>query len=69
MFSFLNLPYTDQTDTYIRECNSIHIDDPYAVYKSRDVVNKWKKNLDKKIIEKIISDIKNTPLERFLVEY
>jgi len=69
MFSFLHLPYTDQTDRYIRECNSVHIDDPYAVYKNRAVANKWKRNLDRGIIKKIVSDIKNTPLERFLVEY
>lgn len=68
LFSFIGLKYTEQTIKFLKESQSKNIDDPYAVYKDKSVTSKWKKLLDLDIQEEIIKDIKNSELERFLVE-
>lgn len=68
LFNFSDIPYTEQTKSFLLEAQNKNIDDPYAVYKDKSVTLKWKKNLDLDIQEEIIQEIQNSPLKRFLVE-
>ena len=68
MFDFAELPFTEQTRKFLLDSQNKNIDDPYAVYKNKNVVSKWKNNLDVSIQNEIINDIEGTPLERFLVD-
>jgi len=68
LFKFTNLDMNKQTNDFLLECQSKEIEDPYAVYKNKTVISKWKYQLDKDIQDIIINEIKNTQLEQFLVE-
>ncbi len=66
IFKFLSINLTDQTQNFINKCHSKNINGPYAVYKNKDVKDKWKKLLDKNIIDEIYFELKGTRLEQFL---
>lgn len=66
LFKWCDLPYSDQTHSFIRACNDTHIDDQYAVYKSKRTKDKWREELDVVIKHEIIQTLKNTRLEKFL---
>jgi len=68
IFHFLGIKVTKQTKKFISECNSKHIEGPYSVYKNKNVKDKWKKQLNPKIVDEIYSELKGTRLERFLDE-
>ena len=68
IFHFLDLEFTKQTENFIAECNSKHIEGPYSVYKNKSVKDKWKKQLNPKIVDEIYFELKGTRLERFLDE-
>ncbi|MCU7798967.1 MAG: sulfotransferase [gamma proteobacterium symbiont of Lucinoma myriamae] len=68
IFNFAGIPYTDQTREFLLESQSKNIDDPYAVYKNKDVISKWRKNLDIEIQTEIIKDIEISSLKKFLVD-
>jgi len=68
MFNFLNIELTEQTKNFINKCHSKNINGPYAVYKNKNVKDKWKKQLDKNIIDEIYDELKGTRLERFLYD-
>lgn len=68
IFAFAGIPYTEQTKKFLHDAQSKNIDDPYAVYKDKSVVSKWKKNLDIAIQNEIICELQSSPLKRFLVE-
>ncbi len=66
IFDFINLQIMSQTHKFIEESHNRHIDDPYAVYKSKIVKYKWIWELDRKISRAIISELINTDLEQFI---
>ena len=68
IFKFAGLELNKATVDFLEASQSAHLSDPYAVYKDKGVASKWKNLLDEEIQEKIISDVINTSLERFLVE-
>ena len=66
LFDFLDLPYTSQTEQFIKKSHQRHNHDPYSVYKSKKVKDRWKRQLDKKIKSEILEELKDTKFERFL---
>jgi len=67
VFQFCGLKMEDQVLDFIKSSQSHHIDDAYAVYKSPSVKDRWRSELDHRIIEEITTDITGTVLERFLI--
>ncbi|MBW2005494.1 MAG: sulfotransferase [Deltaproteobacteria bacterium] len=68
LFSFLDIPYTRQTESFLKSCHEKHLNDPYAVFKNKKVKDAWKTKLYKEIRAEIIKEIIGTDLEKFLVE-
>ncbi|MCD4832933.1 MAG: sulfotransferase [Bacteroidales bacterium] len=66
MFDFSNLEYNKQTDEFLIKSQSRNFGGDYAVYRDKDVKDKWKKLLDKKIISQIYNELNGSPLEKFL---
>ena len=66
LFTFFDMPLTNQTEKFLRASQSAHDDDSYAVFKNPAVKNKWRTALHPDIQEEIIRSIQNTELERFL---
>jgi len=67
MLKFSNLEMHSQTIDFLENCHSKHISNEYAVYKSKSVKDKWRKELNKEIILEIYSELEGTRLEQFLV--
>lgn len=67
MFDFAGLSMTQQTMDFLMASHQINVDNEYAVFKHRNVKDKWKTTLDAGIIEEITQDIQNTDLSRFLI--
>ena len=67
IFNYCGLSLTDQTSIFIQEAQSKHIEDPYSVFKSKQVAINWKTALNEEIINCIINEITGTELEKFLV--
>lgn len=66
LFDFLGLAYTEQTSRFLRSSHQHHAKDPYAVFKSPDVKDRWREELNPIIREAIINEIEDTDLRRFL---
>jgi hypothetical protein len=66
MFDFLGLEFTQQTELFLKDSQSIHLDNPYAVFKDRSVQEKWRTELDPYIQSEVLNDLKGTRLEAFL---
>ncbi len=66
IFDFVNLNLHQQTMNFLISSNSKHHAGEYAVFKNKDVKYKWKRQLSPKIIKEIYSDLKRTPLEKYL---
>ena len=66
MFYFIGLKFHPQTEKFLIDCHNKHEDNDYAVFKNKSVKNKWKTQLDPRIRDEIISDLKGTELEVFL---
>lgn len=67
IFQKIGLEMTDQTHNFIIEANARDDDDPYSVYKSRNVVDQWKSELDEAVKNEIIVETHRQGLEIFLV--
>lgn len=67
LFTQLSIPYTNQTIVFLKNCHNMHHDDPYSVYKSTDVENKWKDELDETIVKEIIKETVESGLGDYLV--
>ncbi len=65
-FSFAGLDVEAQVTDFIHASQSRHLDDPYAVYKSPGVKDKWREQLDFRIVQAIAQDLSGTKLESFL---
>ena len=66
IFDFTGLEYTKQTETFLNTCHSFHNQDVFSVFKTPDVKERWKSELDPYIANEIIDDITGTRLARFL---
>ena len=56
LFARLSIPYTKQTSNFLRDCHRTHHDDPYSVYKNKEVENKWKDRLNSDIAQEIMKE-------------
>ncbi|MBT8043203.1 MAG: sulfotransferase [Kiritimatiellales bacterium] len=65
LFNFFNIPLTDQTREFLEASTSASQASYYSVYKTSDVTEKWKTDLDPSIAEEILADLSGTRLERF----
>mgnify|MGYP006176305227 CR=1 FL=1 len=66
MFAFCELEYTSETENFILQTKEINNEDAYSVFKTKKIDNDWENSLNLEIVEVIIKDLKNTPLEKFL---
>ncbi len=66
LFSFLCLKVTDQTNRFLNKSTDYDNKDSYAVYRKKQSDNKWKIELQKKISEQILEDLKGTQYEMFV---
>lgn len=66
LFAFVGLPFGEQTRRFLAECNNRHSDDPYSVFKHKEVKDRWRRDLDPTIIRGVEEEIRGTRLEPFL---
>jgi len=66
LFHFIGIPFDRQTRNFLDESNKRHNDSPYAVYKGKNMKNKWKSTLDPLIVKDIEQELTGTRLECFL---
>jgi len=66
LFSFVGLPFDEQTEKFLHDCHRKNDNNEYAVFKDKSVKDKWKTQLDQRIRDEIIADLKGTRLEKFL---
>jgi len=67
LFKFVDLPFGEQTKHFLDESRKRHTDNPYAVYKSKDVKDNWRGNLDARIVKDIEQELIGTSLEAFIL--
>jgi hypothetical protein len=67
LFHFVGLSFGDQTKRFLDESSKRHSDNPYAVYKNKDVKNAWRRKLDPRIVEDIEQELRGTNLEAFIL--
>ncbi len=66
VFNFCGLQITDQVSNFITESQRHHSKNPYSIFKSPEVKDRWEQELDPYIAKTILDELKDTPLERFL---
>jgi len=66
MFNYVGLSITEQTKKFLYDCHGKHDSDDYAVFKDKSVKDKWRTQLDHRIINEIFEDLKGTRLEKFI---
>lgn len=66
IFAFVEEEVTQQTRSFILDSGSRHMESPYAVYKDKSVADRWREQLDEKIVDEIHSELIGSRLERFL---
>lgn len=66
IFEFVSLDLDQQTKKFISQSKSKNSNDPYSVFKIKNVDNEWENNLPVEIIDYIINDLKGTNLNQFL---
>tara|TARA_R110002060_G_scaffold27200_8_gene37008 strand:+ start:2571 stop:3389 length:819 start_codon:yes stop_codon:yes gene_type:complete len=66
IFKFTGMEMTKSTIDFLDASNTKEVDDPDSVFRTNDVIYRWKKELDPEIQHEIISEISRTPLEQFL---
>ena len=57
LFSFLDVPYTDQTETFLKESQSKTIDNAYAVYRNKKEIQKKEFYLPDTVRNEIAKDL------------
>lgn len=65
LFDFVGLKMTPQTANFIFHSTASHSPDPYSIYKTHKLDNKWKQ-LPEDIIAYVKDDLMNTGLESFV---
>jgi hypothetical protein len=69
LFEFLNLDMDKQTKDFLTYCHKNNSNDPYSVFKSKKVKDKWKDELNVQIQNEIIAETKQkfpTLLKEFI---
>ena len=66
MFDELEVDYSPHVDKFICLSRSTHDENPRSVYKSNNNTNKWRDQLDKRIVDGIYSDLADTTLAKFI---
>lgn len=66
LFGFCGLKMCDQVEDFLSASKSRHDADPYSVYRAKANDNNWQGVLPAEIVTQIASELKHTPLERFL---
>jgi len=66
LFNFLDLPFTDRTQSFIQLSHSRHDSHQHSVFKNINFKNQWESLLDKEIISTCINEVVGTELEQFL---
>jgi hypothetical protein len=67
LFHFVGLPFGGQTKRFLDESTKRHTEDPYAVYKNKDLKDNWKNKLDSRIVRDIEQELMGTNLEAFIL--
>lgn len=65
MFDYVGLELCEQTINFIKRSTSNHNISEYSVYKKKEVVDKWKKELHPLIIEEIKSELIGNKLDSY----
>lgn len=65
LFQHLDIPFHDQTQSFLTECHQHHSDHKRSVFKKPDAINTWKNCLAPDIIKTIEGEINGTPLAQF----
>lgn len=66
LFDGLGYDLHPQTLQFLEDCHQRHDSDPYSVFKSKQVVDSWKTELDEKIAAEISHDTEQHGLGQFL---
>jgi hypothetical protein len=66
LFTFLNLPLTDQTFEFIKKSKSTSVNDAYGVFKKKEKDDSWKNSLPKNIVKEIELNLIGTTLEGYI---
>lgn len=66
LFAALKYDLYPQTLQFLEDCHQRHDPDPYSVFKSKQVVDSWKNELNEKIAVKILHDTEQRGLGQFL---
>lgn len=66
IMDFLDIPWSDQTEAFIKASRTRNDSGPYSVYKSPSVAHRWRTELQPEIRAAIEEDLRGTDLERFL---
>lgn len=67
LFEFAEVQYGRQTASFIENSENKQSDSYYSVYKPKNVVDKWRQELDPYITSEIKHDLTGTRLEKFLI--
>jgi len=66
LFNKMSILYTRQTASFLESCHNKHHDDPYSVYKNKEVESAWKDTLNCKIAEEIIKKTIDSGMDQFV---
>ncbi len=66
MFEFCGLDVCQQTLNFLLASKSRHDSDPYSVFRARASDDSWRSVLPAEIVDQIILELKNSPLNTFL---
>jgi hypothetical protein len=68
VFDFCGLEVCDQVQEFLLASKSRHDPDPYSVFRSHASDERWRGILPDKIAKQIMLEVKNTPLDSFLLD-
>lgn len=66
LFNFLGLEYTEQTENFIKESTSKHIDNIWSVFKGKRSGKEFENEMEPEIIEEVYELTRQNGLEKYL---
>jgi hypothetical protein len=66
LFDWCGIPYTGQTERFLKNSQQKHSDDIRSVYKSPAVKSRWKAEMNKELRDAILGELVGTRYERFI---
>lgn len=66
LFAWVGLPFGEQTQQFLAESTSRNVDHAYSVYRTHAVDDKWKEQLDPRIVRAIVRELRGSDLEYLL---